>query len=351
MSKFRSKIFIAHQYGDESHFKALYDNAKKYGYMVSDQIILNNGSLKYKIKQAFLQKHYLRAFSYIFNRINFYFLRKKILIVGLAPYDDLMLKYEPIFKRNRCFYMTSWTTWDGTNFPRGSISNKQDYERILKTCFEGAFCVSQKCSNNIKPIISNTSVVNHAISYAEYKKKKIEVSNPQKQFLFIGQYIERKNIRLILSYMEYNKNPNIKMTFIGSGELEELINNHAKTDSRIVNKGFLSKKQLQNTLCTYDFLVLPSKAEPFGIVLLEALACGVPCIVSDADGPREIITDNFNGLVFSLSDSQNNFNSIMERGISLSSEEYFNMSKNALDSGKKYDSDSVILNWLNLLCN
>jgi glycosyltransferase involved in cell wall biosynthesis len=55
-------------------------------------------------------------------------------------------------------------------------------------------------------------------------------------------------------------------------------------------------------LDTFDCLVLASRAEPFGLVLLEAMRAGLPVVASNAGGVPEIITHGMNGLLFEPED-------------------------------------------------
>lgn len=52
-----------------------------------------------------------------------------------------------------------------------------------------------------------------------------------------------------------------------------------------------------------DLLVLPSDNEPFGRVIIEAWACGLPVVATDAGGPKELITDGEDGTLFPVDDT------------------------------------------------
>jgi glycosyltransferase involved in cell wall biosynthesis len=52
-----------------------------------------------------------------------------------------------------------------------------------------------------------------------------------------------------------------------------------------------------------DIFCLPSLHEPFGIVLLEAFVFGAPVVATDSEGPRDIITPNYDALVVKMGDA------------------------------------------------
>ena len=56
-------------------------------------------------------------------------------------------------------------------------------------------------------------------------------------------------------------------------------------------------KELATAYASADIFVFPSTTDTFGNVILEAQACGVPVIVSDSGGPKELVEDRTNGLI------------------------------------------------------
>ncbi len=59
----------------------------------------------------------------------------------------------------------------------------------------------------------------------------------------------------------------------------------------VICKGFLNRDQLLLQMQRADAFVLPSRFEAFGIVLIEAMACGLPLIATRSGGPEEIVTE------------------------------------------------------------
>ena len=91
-----------------------------------------------------------------------------------------------------------------------------------------------------------------------------------------------------------------KLTIVGDGPLKsKLINQIQELDisSSVKLKGYLSQKYIVQELHKNDFLVLASDMETFGVVLIEAQACGLPVVATDCGGPSDIISSDTGILV------------------------------------------------------
>jgi len=114
---------------------------------------------------------------------------------------------------------------------------------------------------------------------------------------------EKKGQDLLISAIERLVDcfPNIYVTFVGEGEsaqyLEHLIEEKALSEYFC----FLGNKRrdwIYNNLQYYSLMILPSRYEGFGLVVVEALCAGLPVIVPNIDGPMEIIENGRYGLSF-----------------------------------------------------
>ena len=114
--------------------------------------------------------------------------------------------------------------------------------------------------------------------------------------LFVGNLIKRKNVDSLLEAKKIS-NADYYLVIVGDGPLYKKLSKKVE-DENIRDVLFTgSRNDVENIIPSCDVLVLPSFSESFGLVLIEALACGKPVIGSDVGGISEIINENVGMLV------------------------------------------------------
>lgn len=100
--------------------------------------------------------------------------------------------------------------------------------------------------------------------------------------------------------------PAIYAVFAGEGALRKELEARAETlglKDRVRFLGFVNQRQLPMVYAAADLLVLPSENEPWGLVVNEAMACGIPAVVSDQVGAAtDLIVSGETGEVFPVGD-------------------------------------------------
>ena len=109
--------------------------------------------------------------------------------------------------------------------------------------------------------------------------------------MFVGNLIKRKNVDSLLEAKKI-ANSDYYLVVVGDGPLYKNLTKKVKEENirDVIFTG--SRSDVENIIPSCDVLVLPSFSESFGLVLIEALACGKPVIGSDVGGITEIINDD-----------------------------------------------------------
>lgn len=123
----------------------------------------------------------------------------------------------------------------------------------------------------------------------------------------IGRLAPEKNLMFLTEAVaEFLKaRPEAWFLVAGSGPLEEAMKAHfgeAGVLERVRFPGILKGKDLVNAYGSMDVFVFASQSETQGIVLVEAMAAGVPVVAVDANGVREVVADGVNGRKISIQD-------------------------------------------------
>lgn len=133
---------------------------------------------------------------------------------------------------------------------------------------------------------------------------------------------QKDNYDLINQYIEHN-------------DLNEIIFLHPPTSE-------IKQKYLESAIC-----ILPSRVEGFGMVLIEAMACSVPCIATNCEGPRDIITHEKNGYLVNIEDVDDIANKLIE--LLSNQDKLKQMSYEAYNSAKEYDINIIMKKWNDII--
>ncbi|MEJ7875656.1 MAG: glycosyltransferase family 4 protein [Solirubrobacterales bacterium] len=144
----------------------------------------------------------------------------------------------------------------------------------------------------------------------ELERLRSEFARPdEKLVLLIGRLVYEKGFQLALEAMPrvIAEAPGTRFLVAGSGTHEHELRKQAeelKLTDHGTFLGWIGDDVLHSLYRIADVCVVPSIYEPFGLVALEAMASGCPCIVADTGGLREVVPDDAAGLRFRSRDPE-----------------------------------------------
>jgi len=152
-------------------------------------------------------------------------------------------------------------------------------------------------------IIARAQEIVHYINDKFIKRDRLNL-------LFVGGLDQAhyfKGIDVLLNSLVVVANRNWRLKIVGEGDLRphyEELSLHLNIKKQVEFTGKLSGAELVRAFQDADLFILPSinSNEAFGLVLIEALACGVPVIASNLPGVRRVFNDHEQGLLIEPGD-------------------------------------------------
>ena len=124
----------------------------------------------------------------------------------------------------------------------------------------------------------------------KYPPTKNSISKNGLKILFVGSLTPQKGVHDLLDAFKQFHSDSSRLTLLGGGitpEIKQVIDqNH---DARVIRPGHQDQSKLIDYYHHHDLLVLPSIQDGFGMVLAQALCCGLPIIASVNTGGKDLL--------------------------------------------------------------
>jgi len=219
-----------------------------------------------------------------------------------------------------------YARWKGVKVVISSESSSADHNRsgwkeAIKKVIVGRanafFCFGKTSAEYLESLgvaksaikVRNAAVIDEQVVRQRYDEAKKEFNviakSVSKKFVYVGRLAPEKNLdTLIRAFANAVKQTGAdwQLLFVGGGpekeNLEKLVAGSGIAGKVIFAGGF-PWYQVPRWLAQSDVLVLPSKSEPWGLVVNEAMVCGMPVIVSDTCGcAGDLVCNGANGFTF-----------------------------------------------------
>jgi|GEM_PF-858919 glycosyltransferase involved in cell wall biosynthesis len=298
------KVIVLHQYGAPSHYRALEYHVKSNGGRIVYREFTIWKPLRKSLRTLSIRS-FIKCILNITNLVHLFFTKNKTVVLGMAPKDERIFFLRHILKRHRIHYHTSWPYWDKGFFPfdnPGKITERQ-WKLFLERDIASIVCATHECKRTLQltyHIKAPIYVVGHSINPDYFYPAETISDRKHVKYLYVGCFTENKGIHEIFKIIDNLPKETSEFTFVGKGDLESEIVSFCTTRPNCRHIRFVdSEKALGDIYRDHDILLLPTQQiEGFGMVIIEAMGCGVIPVTTDQVGPCEIITNNVNGYIY-----------------------------------------------------
>lgn len=145
----------------------------------------------------------------------------------------------------------------------------------------------------------NPDLFNEVSNAPKKLRELLNITNNGTILLHSGRVSKEKNMDFLESIYRkvLESDPTCNLVFVGDGPYFDTFRTKVSDLQNVYFAGRINRDELPLYYSGADFLVFPSVTDTFGMVVLEAQACGLPAIVSNVGGPQEIIISGKTGYV------------------------------------------------------
>ncbi|KGX92017.1 glycosyl transferase [Pontibacillus halophilus JSM 076056 = DSM 19796] len=167
--------------------------------------------------------------------------------------------------------------------------------------------------------------------YSHEMRNRLSGGEPNKKLLlFVGRLASEKEVYKIKPLLE--RDPNVRLAIVGDGPERESLELLFKGTNTVFT-GFLHGKELGEAYASADAFIFPSITETFGLVILEAMASGLPVIAAKSGPTLEQIQDGRTGLLFENEDTESMLQAVHKLEDDLL---FHTLKKNARNEAEQY---------------
>lgn len=330
-------VFILDSYKKNTSFYLIIRNFKKlllkkniHIRILTSSILKKNKKLFYDVVKKTEICHFFGGWSFFHFKSFFIATKfKKIRIIHpMGFYEPWALRHK-FLKKKICWYL---------------------YQKRILSMADLIHAASEKEKKNLLKLNNNfkIKVLPFGIDKKFFKKRFVKKKLKYKALFFSRIHKVKGIFHLVKAWNELN-NCNWRLDIIGPKEdasyynkIKKLFEHNLKNSIRFLPPVFKDNKK-KKLFGDYDFMVLPSKSENFGMVILESLACGLP-VLTTTNTPWKIIKEQNAGWI--IKDNYYNLISALKEIFLLKLEKFNIKSNNAINLAKKYEINIIIKNYL-----
>lgn len=346
--KYEVEIACTYQLYKEPGFKI--DDRVKITYLVKNYV-----PNKKELKESLKKKKLISAFKEGLKSVKILYLRRKTMIDYIKHSDaDYIISTRDIFDRWLGDYANSDTIKIGWEHNHHH-NNKKYAINIIRSSWNLDYLVlvskdlTKFYKNEMRKSKCTCVYIPNVLDSIPKKLAPLK----EMRLISVGRLSKEKAPEDLVKIFNLlsKKHPDWHLDIIGDGEerekIELYIKNH-KLEEKITLHGFQNKDYIDKYLHKSSLYIMTSLTESFGIVLLEAMSHGIPCVAfSSAEGAREIITSGKNGYLI----KNRNYSAMIKKieDIMKKDDVRKQLGKEARKSIKKYTKEVVQEDWYELL--